>query len=336
MDEKSTEIVESPKNHKDRNRFLRLIIEQRPITLGITIIITIIIMGIIYKGKFLSFANLSAAFGSIPFDIITACGMTILLIGGLIDLSVGSVMSLAGAVTAYALKYMGFDVVPAILLGLLAALAVGAINGVVVAKVGVNPLITTIATMGAVSGIAVITVGMRTGSITGLPYSFGIIGQFRIFNFILPFWIMIVIVALLQFLLFKGRFFRKYYYIGDNSIAAKFSGINVDRWKFIAFLLSAGLAGVSGILFAARISSAVTTIGLGAELRVLTACVLGGAALSGGKGSIFGSFLGVVFLALINNILLITGVSVIWYSVVTASILLLAVSVDAVLSRRNL
>jgi len=324
------------KSQKGRNKFVNLLIEERPITLGITIIITIAIMAIIYGDRFFSFANLSAAFGSIPFDIITACGMTILLVGGLIDLSVGSVMTLAGAVTAYALKYMGLGVFPSILLGLSAALLVGAINGAVVAKIGVNPLITTIATMGTVSGISVIVVGMYKGAITGLPDSFGIIGQYRIFNFVLPFWIMIVAVIILQILLSKANYFRKYFYIGNNATAAEFSGINVVKWKFFGFLISAGLAGFSGILFSARISSAVTTIGLGAELRVLTACVLGGAALSGGRGSIIGSCLGVIFMALINNILLITGVSVIWYSVITASLLLFAVSIDAVLSRRRI
>ena len=302
----------------------------------IAIIILVIIIIIFYPDNFLTFDNFSATFGSIPFDAITACGMTILLIGGLIDISVGSTMSFVGAITALAMKDWGFDVFSSIIFGLIVATAVGAINGLIVGKIGVNPLITTIAMMGGLSGASILVVGANRATISGLPDIFGNIGQYRIFGFVSSFWIMIIILILFQYLVSKSRFFRKYHFIGSNQIAARISGINVSNMKVIGFIISALFAGLAGILFASRLGAGTADLGDGAELRVITACILGGASLSGGRGTIIGTFFGVVFMALLKNFLLLAEIPVYWYGIITSLVLLSAVILDAILRRRRI
>ena len=310
---------------KNRKEIVNQILKQRIITILFAIIILVLILIVFFPENFLSFANLNATFGSISFDAITAFGMTILLAGGLIDISVGSVMSFVGASTAAVMKYGGVDVISSIIIGLMIAISIGAANGFIVGKIGVNPLITTIAMMGGLKGAAILVVGENRATISGLPDMFGKFGQYSIFNFQLHFWIMIGILVIFQYLLSKSRFFRKYYYMGSNKSAAEVSGINIDNMKVIAFILSALFAGVSGILFAARLAAGTADLGDGAELRVITAALIGGASLSGGRGTILGTFLGVVFMALVRNFLILAEIPVYWYGVVVSSVLLVAV-----------
>jgi ribose transport system permease protein len=126
---------------------------------------------------------------------------------------------------------------------------------------------------------------------------------------------------------------RKFYYIGSNARAARLSGIEVENMQVIAFVMMGVLAAVAGLAFSARVGTAVSSAGAGAELRVITAVILGGASLTGGKGSIPGALLGVAFMALVNNILIITRVSSYWQSIVVGAILVLAVGIDSYRSR---
>jgi ribose transport system permease protein len=129
-------------------------------------------------------------------------------------------------------------------------------------------------------------------------------------------------------LLSRTRFFHQYYYIGNNANAARLSGIDVPKLQTAAFTIMGLLAGVSGIAFASRIGTSVSIAGDGSELRVITAAVLGGASLSGGRGTIWGALVGVVFVALVNNILIISSVSSYWQSIITGAVLVAAVAVD--------
>jgi ribose transport system permease protein len=310
---------------KKRENIVKNILKQRIITILCAIIILAAILITLFQDDFLSLPNLTATFGSIAFDAITAYGMTLLLAGGLIDISVGSIMSFVGASTAAIMHYGSVGVLSSIFIGLVIAIAIGTANGLIVGKVGVNPLITTIAMMGGLKGAAILVVGENRATISGLPEMFGRIGQYRIFNFQLHFWIMIGLLVVLQYLLSKSRFFRKYYYMGSNQSAAEVSGININNMKVIAFILSALFAGLSGILFASRLAAGTADLGDGAELRVITAALIGGASLSGGRGTILGTFLGVVFMALVRNFLILAEIPVYWYDVVVSSVLLVAV-----------
>ena len=126
---------------------------------------------------------------------------------------------------------------------------------------------------------------------------------------------------------------RQYYYIGSNARAARLSGIEVERMQILGFTMMGLMAGLAGLAFAARVGTAVSSAGAGAELRVITAVILGGASLTGGKGSMPGALLGVAFMALVNNILIITRVSSYWQSIVVGFILVLAVALDSYRTR---
>lgn len=317
-------------------KILRLVIEQRPITLSLTIIIFIIALSIAYRGEFLSSSNFKAIFDNIGYDVILACGTTILLVAGQIDLSIGSTLSFVGVMTAFAMKNMGMNFILAIIFGLAIAALIGLFNGTIIAVIGVNPMIATIATLGSLAGLSIVVTGTGIGSISDLPLIFGRIGQSKIFGFQSIFWIMVIVLIMIQYLLSKTKFFRQCYYIGNNPIASQFSGVKVVRVKLIIYVLSSVLAGFVGILFASRNGAAAAAIGNGAELRVITAVILGGASLSGGKGTIIGSFLGVIFMALISTALTIAKVPTFWYSIVTSAILLIAIVADVAVSRRRI
>jgi ribose transport system permease protein len=139
---------------------------------------------------------------------------------------------------------------------------------------------------------------------------------------------MLFVVLLFAFLTKRTAFFRRYYFIGGNERAASLSGIKVNQMKIWAFVISATLAGIAGILLASRLGAALSTSGRGLELRVITAVILGGASLSGGFGKIWGAFLGVLFMALISNLLIISRVSGYWQEVILGIILIAAVGLD--------
>ena len=146
---------------------------------------------------------------------------------------------------------------------------------------------------------------------------------------------MFAVAVIGQFLLSKTRFFRKYYYIGSNAKAAHLSGIPVDRMLILAFTLMGLLAGLAGMIFAARVATATSTSGDGAELRIITAVILGGASLSGGRGTVWGTLVGVFFISLINNIMIFARLSPEWQSIVIGSVLVIAVAMDRFLDRKS-
>ena len=204
-------------------------------------------------------------------------------------------------------------------------MAAGLVNGLIVARVRVNALIATLGTMGIYRGIAVLLGGP---GITFLPDSFSRPGQTVILGLQGPIWMMAAIAAVFSFLLSRTRYFRQYYYIGNNATAARLSGIDVPRMQIAGFAIMGFLAGFSGIAFASRVGTSVSISGDGAELRIITAAILGGASLTGGKGTIWGALVGVGFIALINNALIIASVSAYWQSIITGIVLVVAVAMD--------
>ena len=139
---------------------------------------------------------------------------------------------------------------------------------------------------------------------------------------------MLVIVLGFGWVIARTAFFRQYFFIGGNAKAARLSGIRVERLTLIAFVITGLLAGLAGVLGAARLNSAVVSAGIGQELYVITATVIGGASLKGGEGTVLGAVLGVLFIALVNNAMIILGVPIFWQPLVTGFVLLLAVSLD--------
>jgi ribose transport system permease protein len=180
--------------------------------------------------------------------------------------------------------------------------------------------------LGIFQGVAILIAGP---SVSNLPAGFTKLGQTEILGLQLPVWFMLGLAAAAHYLLRHTRYFRRFYYVGSNAKAARLSGINVEHMQILGFTLNGLIAGTAGLAFAARVGTAVSTAGVGTELRVITAVILGGASLSGGKGSVPGALIGVVFMALINNVLIIARVSSYWQGIVIGVILVLAVGLDS-------
>jgi ribose transport system permease protein len=282
--------------------------------------------------KFLSPTNISAMLLGLAVESIVAVGMTILLVSGGFDLSVGSTMALSGAMTAMALVH-GVPVPAAVLVGLAVGAGIGEINGLVIALLGINPFIATLAMMSAARGLLlVLTEGV---SITGLPPDFTSIGQSKPLGVQLPIWICLGLVVVFDFLLRRSRFLRQNYYIGGNEKAAFLCGIPVARIKMFNYTLTGLLAAVAGIVSAARFGAASVTAGTQLELKVITAVVIGGASLGGGTGTILGAFLGSCLMALISDAIAILGVDANWNQLVVGLALFTAVLIDTLNRRRK-
>jgi ribose transport system permease protein len=303
---------------------------SREFDLVVVIYLTVIVLSILYPASFFSWENARAILRNLAVDGTLAIGMMALMIAGVFDLSVGSMMSMVGVLTGWLIVRQGWPAVPAIAAGLVAAAAGGAVNGLLVARARVNALITTLGTMKGLGGIALLLGGP---GIANLPEGFTGFGQKELLGIQLPVWFMLILAALVHYLLRNSRHFRQLYYVGANAKAARLSGIAVERIQILGFVLTGLIAGAAGILYAARVGTALSIAGTGAELRVVTAVILGGASLSGGKGSIPGALIGVVFIALVSNALIIVGISSEWQDIVVGAILVLAVALDSYQTR---
>jgi ribose transport system permease protein len=311
--------------------WLAQIVAIRELSLILVLVVFAVIMGLI-SPFFMTWPNLEAILLSLSVEATIAIGMVILLISGGLDLSVGSTLGFTGVVAGLVMT-AGIPAPLAILIGLLAALGVGLINGLLVAKMKINPFITTLGMNITIRGLLLVVAKGR--AVLNLPAAFTVIGQGRLFGVQYPIFIMLALVLAGDLLMRNSRFFRQSYYIGGNEKAARLSGINVDLAKIINYCIVAILAGVAGLLITARFGSASVTVGTGVELRVITATIIGGASLNGGEGSVFGAFLGALFMAVLANALNLLGVDVYWQNLVTGLILIIAVVVDVINERRK-
>jgi ribose transport system permease protein len=274
------------------------IFQMREMAMVILILFTCIFMSI-FSPYFLSISNFLAIARGFSMEGIVVVGMVMLLISGNFDLSVGSVMALSGIASAALMVNGQISAPVAVLGGLAVGAATGAINGFVVTKIGVNPLIATLGMMAVARGLAL---GFTSGHpVINVPSDFAWIGQGSIAGLPVPVIIMAVVVLTADILLRKARILRQLYYVGGSQKAAKLSGINVNRVVFMVFVASGVFAAMAGIISMARLTSGVPTAFVGVELRIIAACVIGGASLSGGEGSVLGALLGLIFMALVTN-----------------------------------
>lgn len=304
---------------------------MRELMLLLIVVIVFIAMSLISPYFFTS-ANLTSVLLTLSIEAILVVGMVNLLISGGFDMSIGSVIGLAGGVAAFLMKNVGVPIWISIICAIAAGGLVGLFNGTAVAKLGIPPFVATLASKYMANGLLLVLMSGRT--ISGLPDEFTWIGQARIGQLQIPVIYMIIIVALGEFLLRKSRFFRQNYYIGGNFKAAKLSGIHNERMQIFNYVLMGLLAGLSGVIMSARLGSASTTSGLNYEMKVITACIIGGTSMSGGEGSVLGGFLGCILMAIITNSMTLLNVSVYWQTFVTGFTLFLAVLIDC-MSKRN-
>ncbi|HLG76482.1 MAG TPA: ABC transporter permease [Ktedonobacteraceae bacterium] len=326
------ETYREPAAQKKRHPLLRIIIasgqqlvRSRPLLLLVLIVLLSVCMAYFYPISFLSLDNFAAVLLNAAQYGILAVGMSILMIGGVFDLSIGATLALSGVVVAILIANLNVPVPLAILIALAVGGLAGLLNGLIVTRIRINALITTLATTGIYRGITQLISGTGVSPISD---NFAQVGQSVWLGFQSPFWVMVIVVAAGTWAVGQTRFFRQYYYVGGNERAARLSGIKTSRLMLIAFVIMGVLAGLAGILNAARLNAAVVSAGIGIELQIITATVLGGASLKGGEGTVQGAFLGVIFIALVQNALIILDVSVFWQNIVIGLVLLAAVSLD--------
>lgn len=283
---------------------------------------------------FLTWANIKAIMLSFATDGIVVIGMTVMLVLGGIDLSVGSVMCLA-MVIAGKLFLMGVNPWLASIIAIAVAALIGLVIGELVTKIELSHFITTLAMMGIARGIAfVITKGTPLSLFT-LPASFKFIGQGTVFGVPFVILLFVVIVIVNDFMLRNTSMLRKVFYAGSNEKAAVFSGIDVKKVKIAVSVFTSSLAAIAGIIYMARFGAATPGFGTGLEMTAISAAVIGGASLNGGRGTILGSILGVALLSIITSSMILLDVSVYWQDLIKGLILVFAVSVDQISERRK-
>jgi len=299
----------------------------------VVIIIAISIIMTFASPYFATWENIRTILLSFSTEGIVAIGMTVMLVVGGIDISVGSVMCFAMVLTG-ALFLGGMNPWLASLLGIAASGLIGLIIGLFVTKFGLNFFIMTMAVMGIMRGACLIVTKGTPLSLFALPKSFKFIGQGAVLG--VPFAIILffIIVIIMDYLMRYSTLLRKVFYTGSNEKAAIFSGINVNAVKIWVSILCSGLTGVAGIIFMARFGAATPVFGSGLELTAISAAVIGGASMTGGKGTVFGAVLGIALLSLVTSSLILLNVNTYWQDTIKGLILLFAITFDTV-SQKN-
>ena len=253
-------------------------------------------------------------------------GMTFVIATGGIDLSVGSTLGFCGLMTAIFLTG-GMNVLLALLLVILIGAAIGIVNGVLIAKIGIPAFIATLGTMSILRGaVYVYTKGIPIFGIK--DYLFRFLAQGYIGFVPFPIILMVIFLAVFCFILYYTKFGRYVLAIGSNEEGARLVGINIDKIKISVYVITGALCAVAGILFTSRSEAATATAGSGYEMDVIASVVIGGTSMRGGKANLPATILGAVFMATIRNGLNMMGINTLWNDVVLGSVILLAVVMD--------
>ncbi|HTO84087.1 MAG TPA: ABC transporter permease [Methylomirabilota bacterium] len=264
---------------------------------------------------------------------LVALPMTFVIVTGGIDLSVGSVLGLCAIVLGYSWKNLGLPLEGAIVVALATGTAAGFVNGWFITRVRVPPLIMTLATLALYRGLAE---GIsQAHSVRGYPDWFFVLGQGDVLGVPTQLWILLLALILCAVALARTTFGRALYAIGHNEVAARFSGIPVDRYKLVIYTFSGFMAGLAGCIFVSRVSTTRSDMGTGLELDAIAAVVLGGTSIFGGVGTIAGTAIGLVLIQLLKNGLALTGVKGDATIVVIGTVLILSILVTNFVQRRQ-
>jgi ribose transport system permease protein len=293
-------------------------------TIIIIVLALMIIFSIADPTVFLSGNNIHNVGRQVSFDAIIAFGEVIVLIAGGIDLSVGSVLAMAAALT---MGLQGYGVFVAVLAALLMGAGVGAFNGFLVTKGKVVPFIVTLGTMTAVYGMMLTYTKQQP--IPGKVEWFSIFGSGSVGPIPIPLIIALLLLVVFHIVLTYTRFGRNIYSVGGNLDAARLRGIPIDRTRFWAYVISGVCAALSGVLLASRLNSSTIHIGQQTPLAVIAACIMGGSSILGGRGSIIGAFLGVLALGILANGMNLLSIFTYQQLAIRAILFILVVAVDA-------
>lgn len=286
--------------------------------------------------KFLTVTNMWNVTRQISVNVCLSVGMTLVILTGGIDLSVGSILALTGAVAAGLFKngielpgfnlLVGYTFLGAALGAIFIGSTLGFFNGYAITRFKVPPFVATLAMLTIARGLTMLwTKGFP---VTGLGKSFGFLGTGWFLGIPVPVWICAIIVAVAILVTKKTRFGRYIYAVGGNEQASRLSGLNVNKIKLSVYTIAGALAAVGGLIVTSRLDSAQPNAGMGYELDSIAAVVIGGTSLSGGKGSVLGTVLGALIIGILNNGLVLLNVSPFWQQVIKGSVILLAVVID--------
>lgn len=296
-------------------------------------LLVIFALSAILSPYFLTPYNLSVVARGLAFVGLITIAQSMLMVLGELDLSLGVIGGLCGVVSGILMVRMGFEPYSAMLLAILLGLCLGLFNGFLVTFLRLHSLVLTIGTAGIFGGANLVLT--RGVAITGIPRDVQYLGRGDLFGVPVPFIIMFVALLLATFVMLKTPFGRYMYAIGNNRDGARMLGIRVDRVRLMVFGVAGAIAGLAGVLMVARLGTAQPSIGDSWVLAPIAASVIGGVATTGGIGSPIGAILGAGIIAIIENIIVLFGVSPYWQGIVSGAIVVLAISFDAI-SRRYL
>lgn len=277
------------------------------------------------NGRFMSVANFLNILQQVAVIAIAAFGMTWVILLGEIDLSIGSIIAVAGMVGAQCILF-GLGFVPAIVITVLAGAALGLVNGALTAKLMLPSFIVTVATMGIYRGLVSLPTNGAPAMI--MDPSWTAIGTRSFIGIPIVIWFVAVLFVFNHILLSKTTFGRRAYLTGGNKEAALYSGIKVDRLKITIFMISGIMSAISGILLSSRLFSAQTNAGMSYELDAIAAAVLGGTSLSGGVGTMVGTLIGALIIGVLNNGMNMLSVPYFYQLIVKGVVILVAVYLD--------
>jgi ribose/xylose/arabinose/galactoside ABC-type transport system permease subunit len=318
------------------DRLIRLISTDRPRFLVLVVAVTFVLFALTTR----DFATVYNTFNMTQYGVeigLLALGETLVIIsgGGSIDLSVGSMLSLSGVVMGMLTQWAHVNVWLSALLGVASGGALGALNGLLITRVGIPALIITLGTLYAYASAALVLT--NTVPISGLPESFFRLGQSDVLGIPLQVLVVFLPVALvLSYVLRQTVFARYLYAAGTNEVAARFAAINVRAVRFWVFTVSGVLAGLAAAVMTSRVASARPDAGMGFELQAITIAVLGGTSIMGGEGTIIGTILGVLAITVLSNGLQLAGIHPIWQLGAVGIVLVVTVLLNQWLTRRRL
>ncbi len=291
------------------------------------VLLLLIIVFSLVSPAFLTLGNILNIIRQVSMLGIVSVGVTFVMVSGGMDLSVGAQVSLVGMVSAWSMLHLGVSPVWAVFLGIFTGIMLGFLNGYTAVRLGIHPLIVTLATMTIFRGMGYIICGGLP--IFGFPESYKFLGQGYLSIVPIPVIILIFAVILGSFILGRTYFGRYFYAMGGNEEAARLSGLDINRLKVLVYTISGFFAGIAGVILLSRVNSAQPNAGMGYEFDVMTAAVLGGVSIKGGEGKITGVFIGVLIIGVLSNGLILMNVGDYYQNVIKGLVLIMAVAFDS-------
>lgn len=335
MTSTSTQPLASPDQAPpELSRYDRTWLKNFAIRNSMALVLLLVIAYFSYRSaRFATAGNLTTILiAAAPFALV-ALGQTFVILTGGIDLSVGSTIAVSAMTGASIVVGHPERLWLAVVGGVLAGTVIGLVNGLVISRLGVTPFVATLGTLTAGSGIAYVIGG--GAPINGLPEAYGNIANTTVFGVRIPVIIMVVGFLVAALVMRRTSFGLRVYAVGGNRTAAEVAGVNARRVLTSVYVVSGALAGLSGIVLSSRVISGPPNLGAGYELDAIAAVVIGGASLLGGRGTVWGTFLGLLLIQTLNNGLDLLVVPAYWQAVISGVLIVAAVAVDVWATRRQ-